>query len=158
MQRPESSTVLKTGYNLSKNRTAWIDALMYVLSDFLFIILPLVVVALVIVHKEGTTASVLSSPEWSFASAVLFGQAAVKMIAVAATGVIAERASVFGALAIVLGLVPSLILLSFLLNDEHHVSAAMRTGQMLLFILASLTYALFAATAHYARERAHSKS
>jgi len=125
----------------------WWDSVVAAATEILFVILPIIVVTIVTTHKHGA-ADLFASPEWSFVSAILFGQAAVKMIAVAASGAIAERASMLGALAIVCGLVPSLIVLVFLLNEDG-AQQTLRVAQMILFTCGILTFAIFGATAHY---------
>ena len=101
----------------------WFDSVVAVASELLFILLPLVVVTLVAFHKQRPAMEVFSSPEWSFGASILFGQAAVKMISVAASGAIPERASVLSVCAIVVGLVPSLTVLTFVLSDETSTKA-----------------------------------
>jgi hypothetical protein len=132
------------------SRSTWVDATVSACSEILFVVLPLVVVTLVAFHRGKGVQTLVVSAEWAFAAAVLFGQAIVKMITVAAAGVIPERVSFLGAIAMVGGLVPSLIVLSFVLGEEHTVSRALAIGQIVLFVIAALVYGAFAATAHYA--------
>jgi len=127
------------------------DALIVVASELLFIALPLEVISIVEIHHGGSWASVFESSEWSFAAAVLFGQAVVKMISVAAEGAIKERASFCGALAIVFGLVPSLIILALILMEK--TSPGLRVAQMTMFVLGVAVYTAFATAAHLVPQR-----
>ena len=124
-----------------------IDALIVVASELLFIALPLEVISIVEFHHAGTWTAPFNSSEWSFAAAVLFGQAVVKMISVAAEGAIKERATLCGALAMVFGLVPSLIVLALILI-ERAPTPGLRIAQMTLFVLGVLVYTVFATAAH----------
>src|SRR3712207_7620614 len=54
-------------------------------AEVMFAVLPLLVVAMVLLHKEHSTA-LLASPEWSFGAAILFGQSVVKFMTSLARG------------------------------------------------------------------------
>jgi len=135
-------------------RMEWTDSLIVVTSELLFIALPLEVISIVELHRSGSWAALFGSPEWSFAAAVLFGQAVVKMISVAAEGAIKERASFFGALAMVFGLAPSLIVLALILIEKTP-TVGLRVLQMLLFVAGVFVYTAFAVTTHLAPHTDH---
>src|SRR5437868_3723695 len=92
------------------------------LAESLFIILPLIVLTIVLLQKGKSVRDLFASPEWSFAGAILMGQTMVKLIygvyATKRRGVNAEWVAVTVAGIIVLGLVPSLIVLSLMLTLE----------------------------------------
>jgi len=146
--------LVRTPLNSAPEGGSRLDAVLSIGSELLFIILPLVVVPLVVYRKQQPVMQISSSPEWTFAAAILFGQAAVKMISVAAAGAIPERASALAAAAIVVGLVPSLTVLTFVLLDEKS-SMALRVPQIFLFVLAVVVYVLFAASAEYEHRHGH---
>jgi predicted permease len=129
-------------------RTTQTDAIIAATSEILFVVLPLVVVALVDLNRGKGIHGVLASPEWSFAAAVLFGQSIVKIIAVATSGVIAVRASLLGTIAIVIGLAPSLLVLSFVLNADHAISTTLTVAQLVLFAAGVAAYLWLGAAAH----------
>jgi|GEM_PF-1779493 len=88
-------------------------------AEFLFILLPFIVSGIVFSHK-GDYSRLLYMPEWSLAASVLIGQSLVKFI----SGMLAnkdvytarwERVAFGISFLIVVGLVPSLIILSLVL-------------------------------------------
>ena len=89
------------------------------LAEVVFAVLPLLVVSVVMaeLHKPGR---IVSSPEWSFAAAILFGQSIVRFMTGFAHGGRAKPGPVALAvsLIIVLGLTPSLMVLSAILRAE----------------------------------------
>jgi hypothetical protein len=124
------------------------DAALGAATELLFVVLPLLVVGVVGLHHEETAWKICSSPEWSFGAAILFGQAIVKMIAAASSGATRERASIFGSLAIVFGLVPALLFLSFVLPNEGHVAKTLAVLQTVWCVLGGITYTAFAMFVH----------
>ena len=88
------------------------------LGDLLFILLPLIVISIVDVSVGRSLIAIIESPELSFGSAVLFGQTIIKVVSGFAhtkpSG--AEQPVFIIALIIVFGLVPSLVVLAFLLS------------------------------------------
>ncbi|MEA2337747.1 MAG: hypothetical protein QOE82_1754 [Thermoanaerobaculia bacterium] len=141
----------------SPRRLEWTDALIVVASELLFIALPLVVISIVEFHHNGGWTALFNSSEWSFAAAVLFGQAVVKMISVAAGGAIKERATFFGALTMVFGLVPSLVVLALILIDKTPTTG-LRFAQIALFLLGVLVYTWFAAGSHLLPQHEHANA
>src|SRR5256885_5306599 len=79
-------------------------------AEFLFVLVPLLVLTLVFRFQGKAWGSLFASPEWSFASALLFGQTVVKFVAgIASAGrKIKERVALFVSLVLVLGLIPSI--------------------------------------------------
>lgn len=89
------------------------------LTELLFVALPLVVLLFVFQFK-GTADRLVLTPEWAFAAAVLFGQGLVKLVRAVSSrgGLHAEGVGLFSAALIVLGLVPSLVILLLMLLSE----------------------------------------
>ncbi len=79
-------------------------------AEVSFAILPLLVVAIVLIH-QGPLLNLFASPEWSFGAAILLGQALVKFVSGFVQGGRAPRGSftLAVALLIVFGLVPALV-------------------------------------------------
>jgi len=119
-------------------------------AEVMFAVLPLLVVAMVLLHKEHSTA-LLASPEWSFGAAILFGQSVVKFMTSLARGGKAHNRVANGPVAfvaagvIVFGLVPSLMALNMTLQaSEEKVDPArwVKIFQITDFWVAALTYLL----------------
>ena len=92
------------------------------ITEIMFVGLPLLVLTIVLIYK-GQTAEILASPEWSFAAAVLFGQGVVKLVGTLSEkgGMHGERVALLCTIILVLGLVPSLVVLSLILLSDHPV-------------------------------------
>jgi hypothetical protein len=115
-------------------------------AEVAFAVLPLLVVLMVLVYTTRPC-EFLSSPEWSFGAAILFGQGLVKFVAglarigAAAPGPVALVVT----LVVLLGLVPSLLVLTMTLNSaetKDHVESWLRISQVALFLLSAPTYLL----------------
>jgi hypothetical protein len=108
------------------------------LPEVLFAVLPLLVVALVLVLAKGDPRRVFSSPEWSFGSAVLFGQGIVKIVrsTLGARGSNPRMTAVVIAVILVVGLVPSLVILALMVYLEQNAPVAIMVWQMVWFFLA----------------------
>src|ERR1041385_1381352 len=80
------------------------------IAEILFIVLPLIVTGIVLFFQDRGRELLITS-EWSFATAILFGQALTKYVGGLVTGKIKfqwQRVLLFFAVLVVLGLVPSL--------------------------------------------------
>ena len=98
-------------------RRAKVNALILLSSEFLFVVLPLLVVFIVL-WVRGRTSEILTTPEWSFAAAVLVGQTLVRVVNFSTFSFVRprwERIVLTVAILIVLGLVPALIVLGLVL-------------------------------------------
>lgn len=118
------------------------------LAEIVFAALPLLVVSAVMAELREPT-RLFASPEWSFAAAILFGQSIVRFMTGFAHGGRAKPGPVALAvsLVIVLGLTPSLMVLSAILRAEaapgHGVPGGWIVGFQVLFFAASVaTYLL----------------
>src|SRR5260370_25678192 len=56
------------------------DHFIAVLTESLFVLLPLIVLTIVLLHKGKTFFDLAASPEWSFGGAVFMGQTVVKLV------------------------------------------------------------------------------
>src|SRR6266852_7193375 len=115
-------------------RTDIKDALISIAPEALFAVLPLGVVAIVLRHEPIW--SILGSPEWSFAAAILAGQALVKFVhgIARAPGGDPNRVGFAVALIIVLAVAPCLIVLGEVLRGGGHVGRGLALAQTLLFV------------------------
>jgi hypothetical protein len=123
---------------LEKNLKKELPAL---IAEFLFVLLPLLVVAIVRL-SEAVPDKILTAPEWAFGASVLFGLTVVKFV----MG-FAAREHIFNwqlvglltAVLLVFGLVPSLIVLSIILNQPDS-SFWLGIAQVLLFVLGAVCF------------------
>ena len=122
------------------------------LAEWLFSILPLVVLSIVMAHL-GSASKVLESAEWAFGASVLAGQGLVRFVA----GVVRARQLALGrvllgvAAVFVFVVVPANIILALVIVDEaqgHHITSLLATMQAGLFFIASLFFIAVAAFAH----------
>jgi hypothetical protein len=119
------------------------------LPELVFAVLPLVVLALVLAYLRKTGLHILSSPEWAFGSAVLFGQAIVRFV----SGLIRsgradnEMVALVVSLLLVLGLVPALIVLALVLHASEGSHSEMPHWLIMLqifqFVGAIIVYLFF---------------
>jgi hypothetical protein len=101
-------------------------------SEFLFVVLPLIVITIIFWHNNRES-EIMASPECSFGASVLFGNGLVKLVGglSARGGMHGERVGLFCAIILVLGLVPSLVVLSLILLSEHPSSGLIRAQELL---------------------------
>jgi len=110
----------------TRNKPAFGEAAVSALPELTFAILPLLVLTLVFVYLGEDVPKILASPEWSFGSAVLFGQAIVRFV----SGMIqsgkakSEMVALVVSMLLVLGLVPSLAVLALVLHAAEGPSQA----------------------------------
>jgi cytochrome c oxidase subunit IV len=126
------------------------NSLLATMGEYLFILLPLVVLAFVLLMTDNKHHNLLTTPEWSFGAAILFGQA-VQRIAAAASRTQAyrwEKTTLLVSALLVLGLVPSLLTLALVIHLDH-CTRALAYSQILLFSIGSLAFLLFGAASHY---------
>jgi len=112
-----------------------------ILSELLFVLLPLLVLLIVFIHTGKGLWNLMASPELSFASAILMGQTIVKFVS--GTSIAGtrswERIAFTVSIIIVLGLVPSLIILSLVLTTTN-VSSGLVWAQVAFFIISVLVF------------------
>jgi hypothetical protein len=105
----------------------------------LFVLLPFVVIAVVLGHRSEIH-TVFYIPEWSLASAVVIGQSVVKFTSMTVgQGAYAQRVGLIIACMVVLGLVPCLVLLTFVLTSDL-VSTGLATAQVVFFVIGAALF------------------
>lgn len=131
------------------HKTHRIAAMYAILGDLLFIVLPLVVISIVDVSIGRSLFAIIETPELSFGSAVLFGQAIIKVVSGFAytkpTG--AEQPVFIIALIIVFGLVPSLVVLALLLS-VNPIPYGLQLAQVCIFALGVIVFFFFGVKGH----------
>ncbi len=141
----------------------WKAALAAQVAEVLFSCLPLIVV-LGVLFQGGHTPTYFASPEWSFGACILFAQTVVRFV----TGLMrAGGRAVSGpvacaiAVVVVLGLVPSLLVLTMTLqtlDSGTRVSPWLQLFQVLLFLLSAIAYVLLGTVGEVMAARAQSTS
>ena len=121
-------------------------------AEWLFAVVPLLVVTIVLTHR-GEGKHVLESSEWSFGAAVLAGQGLVRFVSgiVRARHLALDRVLLGVSAIFVFVVVPSNIILSLVLIDNENkqpISSLLATGQTGLFFLASVLFIIAAAVSH----------
>jgi len=140
----------------SKNNET-INTFVGILSELLFVLLPLLVLAFVSVHKGDTLWQFISAREISFAAAILFGQTVVKFVSgISVSGEnIWERIALVVSLLIVLGLVPSMIILALIMTSNNPGSWLVWT-QLFFFLLSVCIFFVLGGVGHIALKRGSS--
>ena len=124
------------------------------LAEWLFAIVPLIVLSIVLSHLQHG-GDVLESAEWSFGASVLAGQGVVRFVSGLVKGqhLSVDRVLLGVSAALVFVVVPANIVLALvLMNKEEdptkHLSSLMVTGQVSLFVVASLLFIVAASFGH----------
>ena len=109
------------------------------ISEYLFTLFPIIIL-IIIRCNEGTYCKIFYNSEWSIISLILFGQSIVKFSA----GIAHNKnrfhwqlVSLIVSLIIIIGLIPSAIILTLILNDGSSFSNELYYTQALLFLLSS---------------------
>ena len=109
------------------------------ISEYLFTLFPIIIL-IIIRCNEGTYCKIFYNSEWSIISLILFGQSIVKFSA----GIAHNKkrfhwqlVSLIISLIIIIGLIPSAIILTLILNDGLLFSNGLYCTQALQFILSS---------------------
>ncbi|MCR4536599.1 hypothetical protein [Shewanella xiamenensis] len=124
------------------------DAWLILLSEYLFIFIPFLVIGIVKIYKSDFS-TFFQAADWSFAASILFGQVIVKLV----SGSVIHKKSkwqrvvVLLSFILVLGLVPSLIVLALILIDGG-TSSFLIIMQLVLFTLASSVFFFVGSAAH----------
>ncbi len=115
------------------------------LTELLFVFLPLVVLLIVFALATSGFAKVFSKTEWAFVTAILFGQSIIKIVG----GLLSSQATVHWqrpvlliAGIIVIGLVPSLVVMTLIAVSPEPPLSLIIT-QLVLFILSVTCFFLF---------------
>lgn len=127
-------------------------AVFLVLGEVLFTLSPFIAIWMVFYFK-GRAGDIFSQPEWAMVAAVISAQAVVKLVAglLSLSGgrrVAWQFFSFVIAVVIVMGIIPSLIVLSLILSSENSISMRLVQWQLLCFCVGLL----FFISSHYTAE------
>src|SRR3977135_1011795 len=122
------------------------------LAEWLFAIVPLMVLTIVMTHL-GRSSVVLESAEWAFGASVLAGQALVRFVAgaVSAKTLLLNRVLLGVSVVFVFVVVPANVILALVIVDEAHkqsISSLLATMQAGLFFIASVLFIIVSSFAH----------
>ncbi len=117
-------------------------------TELMFVLLPFIVIGIALAHM-GEFPTLLFIPEWSIVSAVIVGQAIVKVANSSVGRVNVDREWIVFAISILLVclLVPILIILAIALTSTK-ISITMAIVQAVLFILSCVVFWLASAIEH----------
>jgi hypothetical protein len=125
-------------------------SLLGIVSELLFVLLPLLVLLLVYIHQGRGGLAIARAPDWSFATVVLIGQTVTKLVSgVAGSGRKRpwQAITLVATSLIVLGLVPALMVLGFMLAHDTP-STLLVAGQFLLFVLSVAGFLTLGSAGH----------
>jgi hypothetical protein len=130
--------------NADQAGRAWTNAS----SELLFVFLPFIVIGMTLAH-QGKFCTILFIPEWSIVSAVIAGQAIVKLVSasVGKKSLHKENFVLVISLLLVGILVPVLTILAIVLTSPN-VSVKLAVAQAVLFILSGIVFWGASALAH----------
>src|SRR5574341_197050 len=126
-----------------------VNSLSLLLSEVLFILLPLLVLAVVLTFQKKTF-ELFHTPEWSFVSTIFFGQILIKIIAAALSverTVHWQRIVLLASGLMVLGIVPSLLVLTLVIVSDTPSNAFI--AQIALFIISAALYFVIGRVGQY---------
>jgi uncharacterized membrane protein len=129
-----------------------VTAIAGALAEWLFAVVPFVVLSIVFTHR-GHGSVVLESSEWSFGASVLAGQGLVRFVSgIAKAKYLSVDRVLLGVSALfVFVVVPANIILALVLVDQENnkpISSLLATGQFALFFIASLLFIVAASFSH----------
>lgn len=124
------------------------NARIILLSEYLFIFLPFVVIGIIKLYKSSFS-DFFAAADWSFASAILFGQVIVKIVN---AGVVHKNAAWQKVVLIltflfILGVTPCLIIIAIILLDNAN-SIYIMASQVILYAIATLIFFWVGSAAH----------
>jgi hypothetical protein len=134
------------------NKRANTHAALNASAELLFVILPFIAIAMSLLHR-GELRTIFYLPEWSIVSAVIVGQAIVKLVSsVLGEPVYKEPVLLTLSVMLVCLLVPILILLTMVLTEDK-VSNNQAIAQAVIFSFSAALYWIFAATDAYVNKK-----
>jgi hypothetical protein len=137
-----------------------VTAIAGALAEWLFAMLPIVVVMFVMAYLEKIS-HMPSSPEWAFGASVLAGQSISRFVAgVMQAGKLSlDRVSLGISILCVVIIVPANIILVLVIihseTNDHHLTDFLAAVQIVLFCLSSVVFVLVATFAHLWVRRNH---
>jgi hypothetical protein len=120
---------------VQKKKERYTRAILGASSEILFVILPFIVIGITLAHRSEFR-TILFIPEWSIVSAVIVGQAIVKVASavLGRTNIVKEGVVLILSILLVCLLVPILIILAIGLTSVT-ISLSLALTQTLLFLL-----------------------
>ena len=125
-------------------KSLFFEELKMILSELSFTFLPFLVLLIVNYSKENFD-EFMKSSDWSLATAVLFGQTIVKLVIGISTSrkqLPSEKYGLITAIIIVIGLIPSIVLLIIFQFDKQGKEELI-VMQFILFASSVITFILF---------------
>ncbi len=124
------------------------NARITLLSEYLFILLPFIVIGMVKLYKSSL-GDFFAAADWSFASAILFGQAIVKIVSagVINKNSVSPRIVLIVTLLFIIGVAPCLVLIAIILLNDANSIYIMLT-QVILYIVATSMFFWIGSAAH----------
>lgn len=119
-----------------------INALLQVISEIFFVILPLIVIFILLLSNNETF-DILKRTEWSFISIVLYGQTIIKFISGSLKNSKKRKwqlISLVSTSLLVFGVIPSTTILIILSVNSGQTSFIIYIFQIILFIISVATY------------------
>ncbi len=131
------------------------NALAATCAELCFALLPLLVLVLVKFYLHNSVAEVLASPEWSFGSAILSGQALVRIVSGLSQGLRhnTPRLALVVATFFVFAIVPALVVLALVIVAEAHVPRWLVILQVCMFATSATAFVLLGSLGHLWAER-----
>lgn len=115
----------------------------FALGEICFILLPFIVMILLFLYKNNI-GQIFNEPEWSLAASVMFGQSIIKLIHMIgipkkSSSIYQYRLGTMVSIIILLGLVPSLIILALIYTSQEPL-LWLNIMQVVLFVLAIILF------------------
>jgi len=131
-------------------RSVTINAFASTAAEFLFVLLPLIVIALVLAFKGEHLGEIMASPEWSFGSAILGGQTLVRLVSglTKARRPSWQRVSFAVAALFVLTVVPALIVLAMIIISGASAPRWLILAQSIGFLVCATVFFAFGTLGH----------
>lgn len=137
----------------SKRTTDSTRAFFEACTELLMSLLPIIVVFLVMLYINKPL-KVFAKPEWAFGAAIFFGQSLVRLLAAMISphkSVQGPKVVFFAASVLVIGLVPTLLCLVFLIHGAEQpngVPVEFQVFQTLLFFVSAVVYLIVGVVTH----------
>jgi len=132
------------------HRKVVLNALSIACAEFLFVLLPLIVITLVLIFKGEGFAEIAASHEWSIGSAILGGQTLVRFVSglTKARRPSWQRVSLAVAGLFVLTVVPALVILAMIIIGGPKSPQWLIVGQFIGFFACTALFFLFGTLGH----------
>src|SRR5258706_5428269 len=131
-------------------RAAVLNALASIAAEFLFALLPLIVLTFVLFFRGEHVFRIMASPEWSFGAAILGGQTLVKFVSGLSRSVRPNwhRVSLAVAALFVLSIVPALTILALVIIAAQSPPPWLVAWQVIMFVVSIAMFVIFGTIGH----------